>query len=77
MSKQVFRHFENVPGPIYPLGFLNDLIPLSLLKVAGPGDILGSLLCIYLHLFQIKRDLRCQKRFKILGFSSTSIKPLP
>ena len=77
MSKQVFRHFENVPGPIYPLGFLSDLIPLSLLKVAGPGDILGSLLCIYLHLFQIKRDLRCQKRFRILGFSSTSIKPLP
>ena len=45
MSKQVFRHF--VPGSIYPLGFLNDLIPLSLLLLLS-GRHLGL---IVMHLF--------------------------
>ena len=30
-----------------------------------------------LQLFWITRDLHCQKHFRILGFPSTSIKPLP
>ena len=30
-----------------------------------------------LQLFRIARDLRCPKRFWVLGFSSKSIKPLP
>ena len=30
-----------------------------------------------LQLFRITCELHCQKRFGILGFSSTSIKPLP
>ena len=29
------------------------------------------------QLFRITRHLRCQKRFRILGFSATLIKPLP
>ena len=32
---------------------------------------------LYLRLFRITRDLRHQRRFRIWGFSLTSIKPLP
>ena len=55
---------------------LDHLLEGIIEEVPEPNEWSASMVRL-LQLFRITRDLRCQKRFSIFGFTATSIKPLP